>query len=393
MRRRLVGVVIVAAAVLAACGGDDEGDAEPAPTTSAATTTEVATTEAPEPTEPTPTTEAPAATTEPSPEPTEAPEASAEWIPLDLGPECMCADGGPITFYERPADPTKVMLYFQGGGACFSAETCAFEGGSYAVDPGGAPGDGGLFDAANPENPVADYSIVYVPYCTGDVHIGDATTEYAPDLVVEHNGNVNGTKALEHLLATYPDAAEIVVAGASAGSIPTPRYAALLRDTYPEARITSFGDSSGAYGDNPAVNATIFGLWGSGAAIPDWPTTQDITPEEWSIPGITIVSGTHAPDVRYGRFDYDADEVQEFFATLTVGAEGGVLAALDATEAQIEAAGVDVSSFVAPGPDHTITQSNGFYDVEVDGVRLVEWLTELIEAEAPPADVTCTECR
>jgi hypothetical protein len=305
----------------------------------------------------------------------------------------MCADGGPITFYERPADPTKVMLYFQGGGACFSAETCAFDGGTYAVDPGGAPGDGGLFDADNPENPVGDFSIVYVPYCTGDVHIGDATTEYAPGLVVEHNGNVNGTKALEHLIASYPDATEILVTGASAGSIPPPRYAGLLRDAYPDARITSFGDSSGAYGDNPAVNATIFDLWGSGAAIPDWPTAADIGPEEWSIPGITIVSGTHAPDVRYARFDYAADEVQEFFASLTVGAEGGVLAALDSTEAQIEAAGIEVHSFVAPGPDHTITQGDRFYELEVDGVRLVDWLTELLEAEAPPADVTCTECR
>ncbi len=26
--------------------------------------------------------------------------------------------------WERPASPTKVMLFFQGGGACFSAETC-----------------------------------------------------------------------------------------------------------------------------------------------------------------------------------------------------------------------------------------------------------------------------
>jgi hypothetical protein len=378
--------------VLAACGGsDDEADDTSPPTTEAVSTTDApaataapATTEAPTPTEaPAPTEPA---TTEPTVE-------VGEWMPLDLGPECMCADGGPITFYERPADPTKVMLYFQGGGACFSAETCAFDGGTYAVDPGGAPGAGGLFDATNPENPVADYSIVYVPYCTGDVHIGDATTEYAPDLVVEHNGNVNGTKALEHLIASYPDATELVVAGASAGSIPTPRYAALLRDEYPDARITSVGDSSGAYGDSPAVNATIFTLWGSGAAIPDWPTTQDLTPEEWSIPGISIVSGTHAPDVRYARFDYADDEVQEFFASLTVGAEGGVLAALDATEAQIEAAGVDIHSFVAPGPDHTITQGDQLYELEVDGVRLIDWLRDVIEADTAPADVTCTECR
>lgn len=33
----------------------------------------------------------------------------------------------------------------------------------------------GVFDLANPRNPVADWSFVYVPYCTGDIHSGSRT--------------------------------------------------------------------------------------------------------------------------------------------------------------------------------------------------------------------------
>jgi hypothetical protein len=28
----------------------------------------------------------------------------------------------------------------------------------------------GLLDRANPQNPVRDWSLLFVPYCTGDVH-------------------------------------------------------------------------------------------------------------------------------------------------------------------------------------------------------------------------------
>ncbi|MBL1135963.1 MAG: hypothetical protein HND46_11645 [Chloroflexi bacterium] len=37
---------------------------------------------------------------------------------------------------------------------------------------------GGIFDLENPENPFADYNMVFVPYCTGDVHIGNREATY-----------------------------------------------------------------------------------------------------------------------------------------------------------------------------------------------------------------------
>ena len=44
------------------------------------------------------------------------------------------------------------------------------------------------------------------PTGTGDVHIGNAETTYAPDLVVEHKGFVNGSAALAYMTQTFPDA-------------------------------------------------------------------------------------------------------------------------------------------------------------------------------------------
>ena len=119
------------------------------------------------------------------------------WEQVVPGGDCQCSDGSEFSFWVREANPKKVVVYLQGGGACWSAKTCAPGGDLYDTSIGSddAPtGQGGIFDFADKRNPFADYSVVYVPYCTGDVHIGNATTEYAPGLTVHHKGYVNGRR-------------------------------------------------------------------------------------------------------------------------------------------------------------------------------------------------------
>jgi hypothetical protein len=129
------------------------------------------------------------------------------------------------------ADPTKVVFFLDGGGTCVDATSCALTG----LDSGGEEAaydwsiygedpvqEGGIFDFAEPDNPFRDYSFIYVPSCTGDLHLGDVTREYSPELTVEHNGSVNGAAALCYLAEHYPDATEVVVVGKSDGSIAAP---------------------------------------------------------------------------------------------------------------------------------------------------------------------------
>ena len=104
-------------------------------------------------------------------------------------------------YWVHRGDPTKVMLYFQGGGACFSADTCRPGSGAYKAstgaedDPSLRPA--GLLALDDPRNPVAGWSIVFVPYCTGDVFLGNDDHEYSPDVTIHHNGAVNARAALD----------------------------------------------------------------------------------------------------------------------------------------------------------------------------------------------------
>ncbi len=319
------------------------------------------------------------------------------WRPFTVDDETSCADGSDVGFLERRADPERVVLYFEGGGACFSAETCAFDSdektyvssspqtAEFLIDRGG------IFDFEHAENPVGEYSFVYVPYCTGDGHLGTATHRYRDGLVVEHKGFVNATAAFDHLIETYPDVRELVITGASAGSIPTPLFAGLAADRSPDTRIVTMGDSSGAYPDVPALNGLIGDLWGAGGAIPDWPETAGLKLDRWSVPGLYTFAGQHAPDVTFARFDFAADEAQAFYGDL-VGVDTDELVTLiDDIEAGIEASGVNVASYVAPGTAHTIINGDDFYTLEVDGVRFVDWMSELVNGGTPD-DVHCRVC-
>ena len=55
-------------------------------------------------------------------------DAAAGWEKVVPGGDCECADGSEFAFWERRADPTKVVFFLDGGGSCFDATTCAFTG-------------------------------------------------------------------------------------------------------------------------------------------------------------------------------------------------------------------------------------------------------------------------
>ena len=422
VRIRLLAALAVVALVAVACGGDGSEEAAvpttaPDTTVAPATTAAPITTAAPDTTAPsttaappttaapttTPTTTAPATTapttTEPPPT-TEAPEPEPEPVPeWEIVPgteDCVCADGSDYIFWVREADPTKVVFYLEGGGACFSLESCSFTTGNYDpdVDPSDPSEDpsnaGGIFDFDNPLNPLRDYSFVGVPYCTGDVHLGNATTDYGGG-DVHHNGFVNATTALAEAVERFGGATEVVVAGTSAGSASAALYGGLAADAWPEAGITVLADASGAYPSVPAINAFIGGFWGTTTVVPDWPVNEGMTPEEWGLPELFIQAGLHAPRIRFGRYDNAFDSTQEFFASLAGFDASSIDQLMALNEASIEAAGVNQASYTAPGQDHGILYSDMMYTLEVEGVAFLDWFTRFVGG-TDVDDVTCVDC-
>jgi Pectinacetylesterase len=324
-----------------------------------------------------------------------------KWKKVVPGGDCECADGSKFAFWERRADPNKVVLFLDGGGSCYDAKTCAFTGlgtggeanydwSIYGEDPAQ---EGGIFNFARAANPFRDYSFIYVPLCTGDAHLGDVTRRYSRRLTVEHNGFVNGTAALRYLAEHYPDAPQVVVVGKSAGSLAAPVYGGLASDLLPDAQVTVFGGQSGHIPDDPDLNAKILGKrWGAYANMPDWEVNEGLTARDWGAPRFWIQAGLHDPDIVMARFDFAYDREAAGGAQVTGVDQSDQLAVIDANEVAIEKAGVDLHSYTAPGDGHGIFEWPKFYEIEVNGEPLVDWVARLIEGK-PVDDVHCQKCR
>jgi hypothetical protein len=193
------------------------------------------------------------------------------------------------------------------------------------------------------------------------------------------------------MAARFPGAKEVVVAGESAGSAPTPLYAGLTHDLLPDAAVTVLADGSGAYPDVPGVNAVIGSLWGTFAALPAWPEIGTLTPEQWSLPGLYVQAHKHDADIIFARHDYAYDGVQQFFAALAGIPADDLLTLIDGNEDQIEQSGVDLRSYIAAGTSHTVLSRPEFYVETEEGVPLVEWVSNLVRRQ-PDLDVHCTYC-
>src|SRR5690606_16553111 len=82
---------------------------------------------------------------------------------------------------------------------------------------------------------------------------------------------------------------------------------------------------------------------------------------------------------------------QAFFAGLVGIDAADLMSFIDDNEATIAAAGVEQWSFTAPGAEHTLVRKDGFYEMEVAGVRLVDWVADVVGGEGL-VDVHCDDC-
>ena len=222
------------------------------------------------------------------------------------------------------------------------------------------------------------------------MHLGDVTREYSLSYV-EHNGFVNGTAALSYLAEHYPDADQVVVVGKSNGSVAAPVYGGLVADLLPDAQVTVFGGQSGHIPDNPGLNAGILGeLWGAYDNMPDWEVNEGLTAHDWGPPRFWIQAGLHDPDIVFARFDFARPRSGASAESLGLD-PSELLAVIDDNEAAIEDAGVVLHSYTAPGDEHGLWEWEKFYKMEVNGVRLVDWVEALLAGE-PLDDVHCDQC-
>ena len=205
--------------------------------------------------------------------------AANTWTWVDF-PESACDDGTPTGVGVNLNGSKDLLVFLNGGGACWDYATCVVLNtsshgpfGATEFNAAVAKGIiGSLLDRAAP-NPFASYNMVFVPYCTGDIHGGDNVITYtngSDQKTIHHKGRANVTAYLTRLAATLPAGGKVVVSGSSAGGFGTYMTYDLFHHYFSGSKISLFDDSGPllvADAIQPALRTSWYASWGLERAL------------------------------------------------------------------------------------------------------------------------------
>jgi len=342
-----------------------------------------------------------------------------EWTPDATYPSGLRADG-PVcisgteySVFTKAGDPKKVLIFLQGGGACWQGFYNCTPRTVAPPETGPFPG---VFDPSSPDNPFADYSVVYMPYCDGSAFGGDndpVDPNYPFDLrdsgVRFHRGVRNVSAGMYVAAEMFPDAKRVTVMGHSAGGVGVAAFAPFLaRFVYGNKTKLTVHNDAGPIAVNlgkgtPPSACMDLSCFSVVARAFDWnfsqfypqsciddgrcnPFGQQTGIIDWRLDNDTTV--------REAFYETDSDRTNRFFAQgdgtrmdpvlyrdLILTEHGALHDAHPKRYKRFIVSGDDTHGAVqvtAPTPNFPEAQPFSFYTQEANGVLLSEWTTEFL---------------
>ncbi|MBK9002006.1 MAG: hypothetical protein IPM35_40290 [Myxococcales bacterium] len=317
--------------------------------------------------------------------PITAPPLTWTWVDF---PNAKCRDGSStgIGVSLNPAS-TKLVIYLQGGGACFNAATCAKNPSHFGASDFAQLGAAGIADRSQAANPVKDWSMFFVPYCTGDIHIGNNPNGGGVAGVPANQrfvGYANLSEYLSRIIPTVPGATQVLLTGESAGGFGSLLNYVHVQKAFGNVPVTVIDDSG------PPLAATwtpacmqngLRLLWGLDATLLGECGSACPKPDDYFESYVNFAAGL-APQRNLALISSLGDEVIAWF--LGFGQNGCTsTTALSASQFQ---AGVEdfrdrvvkpfpnFGTYYLPGTEHTYLTSSGFYSISVGGTKLSAWM-------------------
>ena len=341
-----------------------------------------------------------------------------EYLGRTYEPQCM--QGDPYRFFGKRGSVNKLVMYYQGGGACWNNLTCRGVEGlappTCRVSPyEELPAFGGFGDLANEDNPFRDWHWVFVSYCSCDIHFGDATQDYigSERITVEHKGYHNARVAERWAREHFLNPEEVFVTGSSAGAYGALFNGALHHDVWPASQIHVLADAgNGVITEEFLQNE--FSNWNFVTNLPDIPGVIESITEGDGMPGYTAAVATYFPDTNWAHYStaYDGSPGgQTGFYNIMLN-DGFPLAALSWWEASCQWGEIALQQsldifdavpdnyryYFGTGSRHTMWGANKVYDDTTGNVPpIVSWIDGMLlsgSGASHPAwvNVPCMDC-
>lgn len=238
-------------------------------------------------------------------------------------PDTVCGDGSQYKFFANlSAISDNVVVVFEPGGACWDYDSCTGKNGirgaanvnglidrHYAFAPIISP----FLNRDEPTSPSRDWNLVYVPYCTGDVHTGNAVASYAtsadPAVTFHHQGHAAVQQVVSWLGDHFDQVGKLLVTGCSAGGVGALVNYRFLRNGIRNVERGYLLDDSGpifpSAGYSGLMHSMIRSAWSLDSLMPVMP--PGVTLEDMGT--INLALADEFPDDRlattYFRRDYN----------------------------------------------------------------------------------------
>jgi len=185
----------------------------------------------------------------------------------------LCLRGGAFEMSTREGSSDELLIFMQGGGACWE-DNCG------ARDTPTPFFAGGVLDPSYSNNPVADMDVVFMPNCDGSIYLGDVDRMLATNRIGSEpdtgpffgyqRGLQNLTASLDVGKRAFPNPSRVVIVAASAGAFGSLAATSLVRTYYPGADILLFNDSGIGVttGDQAFLDTRLEG-WNASSLIPE----------------------------------------------------------------------------------------------------------------------------
>jgi hypothetical protein len=310
------------------------------------------------------------------------------WTWIDF-PDSRCRDGSStgLAVNLNPAS-SNVMVFLDQGGACFNQLTCELNASSYRAATFGAGQNLGIFNRVDPDNPVRDWSFVFIPYCSGDVHSGSQPNGVIPGVGAQQFlGYRNLDLFFSRIVPTFPDAKQVLVAGSSAGGFGVLLNADRMARWFAPIPVTILSDSGPpmpASVVEPCLQQTWRDLWGFDQGVlpdcgGDCPYTNDYMLDQ------VLHFGWRYPSYRGGIISSTRDlTIDLFFSFGWNNCTAGTIppaafeAGLGDVRSQLQQMGSPFGTYYLPDTHHIWLMDDASYAASVNGVSLKGWLADLL---------------
>ncbi|HXJ19224.1 MAG TPA: pectin acetylesterase-family hydrolase [Polyangia bacterium] len=311
-----------------------------------------------------------------------------QWDWIDF-PETRCRDGSAtgLAVNFSSASP-NVMVFLDQGGSCFNLATCILNDSAFGEDDF-IPQTEGVFNRSDPDNPVRDWSYVFIPYCSGDVHAGKQ-----PDGAVDgvgpqqFMGYTNLDAFLSRVVPTFAGARQVLFAGSSAGGFGVLLNADHVAQWFAPIPVTLLSDSGPPMPNSvvqPCLEQTWHDTWGFSQGVmldcgADCPSTSDYMIDN------VLHFGWRYPSYRGGLISSTRDStIDWFFSFGSDGCQGGATippadfqAGLLAVRGQFRVQGTAFGTYYISDTNHIWLMSDEHFNASVNGVTLKQWVADLL---------------